>query len=62
MAKKKTEKTSPFVPVEEQPYQVPTNWCWIRLGDVYEINPKIKAKDEIDAAFIPMEKNTAWNA
>ncbi|MCD8123069.1 MAG: restriction endonuclease subunit S [Clostridiales bacterium] len=31
MAKKKAEKASPFVPVEEQPYQVPENWCWVYL-------------------------------
>ncbi len=30
MAKKK-ETTSPFVPVEEQPYRIPDNWCWVRL-------------------------------
>lgn len=31
MAKKKTEKASPFVPVEEYPYQVPENWCWVYI-------------------------------
>ena len=32
MAKKKATQTSPFVPVEEQPYPIPENWCWVRLG------------------------------
>lgn len=37
-----------LVPAEEQPYEVPENWCWVRLGSVSEIytgnsiNEKIK--------------------
>ena len=47
------------MPAEEQPYDVPENWVWVRLGDLYEVNPKNKADDELDAAFIPMEKISA---
>lgn len=36
MAKKKTEKASPFVPMEEQPYQVPENWCWVYGNDIFK--------------------------
>ena len=32
---------------------------WVRLGSLYEVNPKNKADDELDAAFIPMEKISA---
>lgn len=32
MAKKKGAPASPFVPVEEQPYPIPENWCWTYLG------------------------------
>ena len=45
-----------LVPESEQPYKVPKNWCWVRLGDLYQINPKNHAEDFVDAAFIPMEK------
>lgn len=58
MAQKK-EKTAVVVPKEEQPYEVPENWLWVRLGSVYKINPKNTADDEVDVAFIPMEKISA---
>ena len=45
-----------LVPESEQPYKVPRNWCWVRLGQLYQINPKNLAEDAVDAAFIPMEK------
>ena len=45
-----------LVPEGEQPYKVPENWCWIHLGELYQINPKNLAEDFVDAAFIPMEK------
>lgn len=65
MPKKKTALTieerlqQALVPAEEQPYEVPENWVWVRLGSLYEVNPKNKAADELDAAFIPMEKISA---
>ena len=65
MPKKKTALTieerlqQALVPAEEQPYEVQENWVWVRLGSLYEVNPKNKAADELDAAFIPMEKISA---
>lgn len=65
MPKKKTALTieerlqQALVPADEQPYEVPENWVWVRLGSLYEVNPKNKAADELDAAFIPMEKISA---
>ena len=47
-----------LVPEGDQPYKVPENWCWIHLGELYQINPKNLAEDFVDAAFIPMEKIT----
>ena len=32
MAKKKEAPASPFVSEEEQPYQIPENWCWTYLS------------------------------
>lgn len=48
-----------LVPESEQPYKAPKNWCWTRLGQLYQINPKNVADDFTDAAFIPMEKIAA---
>ena len=45
-----------LVPEREQPYPVPGNWCWIQLGELYQITPKNLAEGFVDAAFIPMEK------
>ena len=36
MAKKKAPLASPFVPVDEQPYPIPENWCWIYWGNIGE--------------------------
>lgn len=61
--KKKAADLSPeeklkqaLVPVEEQPYEVPENWCWVKLSELYQVNPKNDAPDEADAAFVPMDK------
>lgn len=35
---------------------IPENWRWVRLGDVYRINPKNSAGGNTLAAFVPMEK------
>ena len=40
---------------DEIPFEIPSNWCWVRLSQVVQINPKNKADDNIEAAFIPME-------
>lgn len=47
-----------IVPEEEQPYKVPENWVWVKLGQIVEVNPpKIKltdVKDDDKCSFIPM--------
>lgn len=43
MAKAKSKKITleeALVPVEEQPYEVPENWCWIKLGTISSIISK----------------------
>jgi len=57
----KIKKSKPFPPIsdEEKPFDIPDNWKWVRLADVYEINPKVNADDNINAAFIPMERISA---
>lgn len=57
----KIKKSKPLPPIseEEKPFDIPDNWNWVRLADVYEINPKVNADDNINAAFIPMERISA---
>ena len=40
---------------DEIPFEIPKSWEWCRLGQIVQINPKNKANDEVEAAFIPME-------
>ena len=51
----KAEKPLPPVTDDEIPFELPANWCWCRLGEVCQINPRNKPNDEnIDATFLPM--------
>ena len=45
--------------LESGPFEIPDSWAWVRLGDLYTINPKVSADDEVEAAFIPMERISA---
>ena len=46
-----------LVPKDEQPYKVPGNWCWVRLGEVAEVimgqSPKGGATTD-DESYIPL--------
>ena len=44
---------------EEIPFSIPVNWTWVRIRDVFRLNPKNEADDDSMAAFIPMEKISA---
>ena len=46
----------PLVSVEDGPYTLPDSWAWVRLKDLYKINPKVIADNDTEAAFIPMER------
>lgn len=37
---------SPFVPVEEQPYPIPENWCWTYIGNCYEVTSSKRVHKE----------------
>ena len=55
----KREKPLPEITPDEIPFEIPENWKWVRLGDVYSVNPPVHADTNIDAAFIPMERISA---
>lgn len=38
------------------PFEIPTTWQWVRIRDIFQINPKNTAEDSSISAFIPMEK------
>ena len=44
---------------EEIPFEIPKTWQWVRIRDVFQLNPKNEAEDEKLVAFIPMEKISA---
>lgn len=47
-----------LVGAEEEPYKLPNNWIWTRLGDITEINPKKKIldfNDDEEISFVPMK-------
>lgn len=41
---------------DEIPFEIPTTWQWVRIKDIFQINPKNIAEDSCISAFIPMEK------
>ena len=53
--KKKDLEETP-ISEDEIPFEIPDSWEWVRIKDVFIINPKVIADDNADAAFIPMEK------
>ena len=44
---------------DEIPFVIPETWQWVRMRDVFQLNPKNEAEDEKLVAFIPMEKISA---
>ena len=39
---------------DEIPFDIPENWAWTRLKNVFQINPRNLAADDLETAFIPM--------
>ena len=44
---------------DEIPFDIPDSWEWVRVKEIFQINPKNSAQDDTVAAFIPMEKISA---
>ncbi len=38
----------------EPPFEVPKGWEWVKIKDIFEINPKNNLDDDEDVSFIPM--------
>ena len=41
---------------DEIHFEIPASWQWVRIKDIFQINPKNIADDNCISAFIPMEK------
>jgi type I restriction enzyme S subunit len=50
----KKTKPLPAITEEEIPFDIPENWKWVRLADIFDINPRNNVSDEISVSFIPM--------
>ena len=54
---KKIKKAKPLPKIEEDeiPFDIPENWMWARLGDIFQVNPRNHVENEnIDVSFLPM--------
>lgn len=45
-----------IVQTKKIPYEIPQTWSWVKLSDLYSINPKVEATGSDESAFIPMER------
>ncbi len=41
------------------PFDIPKSWAWTRIKDIVQINPKNESPDDVESAFIPMDKINA---
>ena len=41
---------------DEIPFEIPATWQWVRIKDIFQVNPKNCAEDDCVSAFVPMER------
>ena len=39
---------------DQIPFDVPENWEWTRTGSLFQVNPRNRLPDDLDAGFMPM--------
>ena len=39
---------------DEIPFEIPDSWEWVRLGSLFQVNPRNTLSDNTDAGFVPM--------
>ena len=50
----KVGNQEPVCIADEVPFEIPDSWEWVRLGTIFQINPRNKLPDELDTGFISM--------
>ena len=50
----KNEKALPEITEDEIPFEIPENWCWVRLGNALQVNPRNHLDDDLEVSFVPM--------
>lgn len=50
----KKEKPLSEITEDEIPFEIPESWKWVKLGDVFQVNPRNSIEDKIEVSFIPM--------
>jgi len=51
---KKSAKTSDTPHYQNVPFEIPDNWVWIPVSELFYLNPKSEIADNIHIGFIPM--------
>ena len=66
--KEKSEKgntnVKPLAPItdEEIPFNIPDNWKWVRLEDIFLVNPRNVIENNIEVSYIPMKTiSSVWS-
>ena len=39
---------------DELPFEIPDSWEWTRTGSLFQVNPRNRLPDDLDAGFMPM--------
>lgn len=50
----KKEKALPPIIEEEIPFDIPETWEWVRLGSIFNVNPRNTVDDNLSVSFMPM--------
>ncbi len=50
----KKEKSLPPITEDEKPFEIPNSWEWVRLNNLFIINPRNQVDDNTLVSFIPM--------
>ena len=50
------EQIGPAPAKDEEPFALPEKWKWVQLEQVAQYRPSVKAEDELEVSFAPLEK------
>ncbi len=50
----KIGKNEPVCIADEVPFEIPDSWEWVRMGTLFQVNPRNQLPDDLDVGFMPM--------